>query len=143
MVALQRPVATIAGGFIRRHIGGLNIHLDSRGTRREFTYEAVLASGRQQWSVGERVRVYRTQGGAGGVVPEYDGESTLNDSDDSRDYDVEYYARSLLQNFASRLARAFTPADFDAIFADPDQLLLFVPRLEDIRPILVTSPILP
>jgi len=114
-----------------------------RGTRREFTYEAMLASGRPHWRVGERARVYRTQGGAGGVVPEFDGESTLSDADDPRDYDVEYYQRSLLQNFASRLARAFTPEDFDAIFADPDQFLLFAPRLEDIRPILVTSPILP
>ena len=72
--------------------------------------------------------------------PVYVGETPLNDGDDKRDYDIEYYARSLFQNFASRMARAFTPEDFDAIFADPDQLLLFAPRLEDIRPILVTSP---
>src|ERR1700730_3213011 len=33
---------------------------DVRDRRRELPYEAMLASGRTSWSVGERVRVYRT-----------------------------------------------------------------------------------
>ena len=44
--------------------------------RRELPYEAMLASGRTTWSVGERVRVYRTQGGEGGVVADADDEAT-------------------------------------------------------------------
>ena len=44
-------------------------YLETRDTRRELSYEAMLASGRTSWSIGERVRVYRTTA-AGGVVPE-------------------------------------------------------------------------
>ena len=36
-------------------------YLETRDSRRELSYEAMLASGRTTWSVGERVRVYRTQ----------------------------------------------------------------------------------
>ena len=53
-----------------------------------------------------------------------------------RDYDVEHYVRVLRDTFAARLARAFTPDDFAAVFADPDQLPLFPRSLEGIRPIL-------
>ena len=45
---------------------------ETRDTRRELTYEAMLASGRTTWSTGARVRVYRTKNGQGGVVPERD-----------------------------------------------------------------------
>ena len=45
----------------------------------------------------------------------------------ARDYDVEHYARLLRDTFAARLARAFTPEDFEAVFADPDQMSLFTP----------------
>ena len=44
--------------------------------------------------------------------------------------------RQLRETFAARLARAFTPADFDAVFADPDQLSLLPPRFDTMRPIL-------
>ena len=53
-----------------------------------------------------------------------------------RDYDVAHYARVLRDGFASRLARAFTPDGFHAVFDDPDQPSLFA-RLDVIaRPIL-------
>jgi len=105
-------------------------YLETREDRRELAYEAMLASGRTSWSVGDRVRVYRTKSGSGGVVEEDGGI-------DRRDYDVEHYARLLRDTFASRLARAFTPDDYAALFADPDQLSLFTPPVTTIRTILV------
>jgi DNA polymerase, archaea type len=103
----------------------------SRETRRELTYEALLASGRTTWSVGERIRVYRTRTGGGDVV--HDGDAG---DPDRRDYDVEHYRRVLRETFAARLARAFTPGDFATVFADPDQPSLFEPALTDVRTIL-------
>ena len=38
-------------------------YLATRESRRELAYEAMLASGRPSWTIGERVRVYRTQSG--------------------------------------------------------------------------------
>jgi DNA polymerase elongation subunit (family B) len=107
-------------------------YLESRERRRELPYEAMLASGITNWSVGDRVRVYRTKAGEGRVVDpdETDAEH------DPRDYDVEYYVRQLRDTFAARLARALTPADFDAVFADPDQFSLLPPSFETMRPIL-------
>jgi DNA polymerase, archaea type len=111
-------------------------YLESRETRRELPYEAMLASGRTEWSVGDRVRVFRTAGGSGRIVSDADDEAIGRLGHDDRQYDVEHYARVLRNNFASRLARAFTPADFDAVFSDPDQIQLFPPSLENIQPIL-------
>jgi DNA polymerase elongation subunit (family B) len=107
----------------------------TRGTRRELAYEAVLASGRTSWRPGERVRVYRVPGGGGRLVGETD-DGGPDAAYDMRDYDVAYYERQLRQTFAQRLARAFTPADFAVVFGEPDQLALFAPFIEDIRPIL-------
>ncbi|MCU0633873.1 MAG: ribonuclease H-like domain-containing protein [Gemmatimonadaceae bacterium] len=108
----------------------------TRLARREFAYEAMLASGRAHWRVGDRVRVYRATNGEGRVVEEYDGESVLADGDDARDYDVEYYVQLLRRTFATRLARAFRPADFAAVFADVDQLPLFEPATASITTVL-------
>lgn len=110
-----------------------------RATRRELTYEALLASGRTQWSLGERVRVYRTTGGSGNVVPDPDDEAIATPDGewiDRRDYDVDHYVRVLTDNFASRLERAFEPDDFAAVFADPEQPSLFATSLAEIRTIL-------
>ena len=66
-------------------------------------YEAMLASGRPSCSVGDRVRVYRTMGGPGGVVEE-EGEGEVGiENADRRDYDVDHYFRLLLDTFAARL----------------------------------------
>ena len=59
---------------------------------------------------------------------------------DPRDYDVEYYVRTLRSSYAERLARAFTAEDFGVVFADADQLPLFAPSLHAIRPILRSRP---
>ncbi len=115
-------------------------YLATREQRREFSYEAMLASGQKVWRVGERVRVYRTQSGGGNVVAEYDGEATLEAHNDRRDYDVDYYARLLKRTYASRLARAFRPADFETVFADAQQLPLFAPEVEAVQAILELRP---
>ncbi|MCE9574855.1 MAG: ribonuclease H-like domain-containing protein [Deltaproteobacteria bacterium] len=123
-----------------------------RDTRREFAYEAMIASGRTTWSIGERVRVYRTAQG-GRVIDEPDEDVGDDDDDDElgplspilrdnrndpRDYDAEHYVRMLRDQFATRLARALAPDDFAVVFADPDQLSLFTPPLAAMRPILTT-----
>ncbi len=111
-------------------------YLGTRESRREIAYEAMLASGRTAWSLGDRARVYRTRNGLGGVVEERDDEAMPKDRADPRDYDVEHYVRLLRDTYASRLARAFTPGDYVAVFADPAQMSLFTPSIADIRPIL-------
>jgi DNA polymerase I len=112
-----------------------------RQARREFPYEALLAAGRTAWSVGERVRVYRKQNGEAGLVS---GPGAVAGDPagqrDARDYDVDYYVQLLRATYAQRLARAFRPEDFAVVFADPDQLSLFAPVLESIRPVLTAVP---
>jgi DNA polymerase I len=112
-------------------------YAETREARRELPYEAVLASGRTHWRVGERVRVYRTQAGGAAVVPSADDDEAARRVD-PRDYDVEHYARVLRSAFATRLARALTPADFEAVFSSPDQLSLFAPATPEMRPVLHT-----
>jgi hypothetical protein len=58
-----------------------------------------------------------------------------------RDYDVDHYARVLRDTYAARLARAFTPGDFAAVFAEPDQLSLFAPPTSAMRPVLHRLPL--
>ena len=101
-------------------------YLAQRANRRELSYEALLAAGRTTWSVGDRIRVYRKRSGAAGLV---------DDAEDPRpvDYDVDHYARILRGTFASRFACAFSPADYDCVFAEPDQLSLFAPPLTSVR----------
>lgn len=131
-------------------------YLATRESRRELSYEAMLASGRTSWSVGERVRVYRTQRGTGRVLRETDETDEIDELDeldddkhmptegfdaasrarDPRDYDIDHYVRILRDNFASRLARALSPEDFAVVFADPDQLSLFAPPLATMRTVL-------
>jgi DNA polymerase elongation subunit (family B) len=113
-------------------------YLGRRESRRELPYEAVLSSGRSSWSIGERVRVYRSKGGEGRLVPESDDDTPALEAAEARDYDVAHYVRMLRDSFTSRLAKAFTPPDFATVFADPDQLSLFERSLSDIRPILTS-----
>lgn len=109
-----------------------------RTSRRELTYEALLTSGRTEWELGERVRVYRTAGGGGKVVPDPDDEAiaTADGWIDRRDYDVDHYVRVLKDNFASRMERAFTPDDYETVFADPTQPSLFARHIEEVRAVL-------
>ena len=123
-------------------------YLETRDDRRELTYEAVLASGRTSWSVGERVRVYRTKSGDGALVADADEDAVVSavlvmpvrsDPADRRDYDVDHYLRVLRDTFASRLVRALTPDDFAAVFADPEQPSLFTSSLAAMRTVLTTA----
>ncbi len=109
-------------------------YLETRDTRRELTYEALLAAGRRHWATGEHVRVYRTASGEGGVLDE--SEDEVIEREDRRDYDVEHYVRVLHDNFAERLVRALTPEDFAVVFADPGQPSLFTPSMAEMRPVL-------
>ena len=110
-------------------------YLETREQRRELPYEALLASGREHWHVGDKVRVYRTRTGQAAVAPEVDEEGAT-EIGDPRDYDVVHYERLLRDTFAARLQRAFTPNDYAVVFGDPDQVSLFAPPLETIRPVL-------
>jgi DNA polymerase elongation subunit (family B) len=109
-------------------------YLESRERRHELPYEALLMSGRTSWSVGDRIRVYRTSTGDGGLV-----DPDADDPDAApRDYDVEHYVRLLRETFAARLARALRPEDFAAVFEDPDQFSLLPPSFETMRPVLTS-----
>jgi len=110
-------------------------YLETRENRRELPYEAMLASGREHWHVGDKVRVYRTRTGQAAVAPEVDDEGAT-DIGDPRDYDVPHYERLLRDTFAARLQRAFTPNDFGVVFGDPDQTSLFAPPLDTIQAVL-------
>jgi len=114
-------------------------YLESRERRRELAYEAMLAAGRTAWSIGDRVRVYRSSAGEGALAVEADDDAGDDERADRRDYDVEHYTRVLRDSFAVRLARAFTHEDFAAVFADPDQPSLFQPPITAIHSILTLT----
>jgi DNA polymerase I len=122
-------------------------YLATRARRRELPYEAMLASGRNQWIAGEHIRLYRAVRGQARLLPAPDdddgnsqsppGETTPEGAEnDPRDYDGDYYARLVRETFAARLVRALTPEDFAAVFADPGQPSLFAPSLAQVQPIL-------
>ena len=97
-----------------------------REHRREAMYEALLAAGRDRWRMGDKVRVYRARSAWAIAIEDHD----------PRDYDIEHYVRALRVNYASRLQKALSPEDFDALFDDPDQPSLFPPEFTSMRPIL-------
>jgi DNA polymerase elongation subunit (family B) len=107
-----------------------------RESRRELPYEAMLVSGRTSWCIGDRVRVYRKRNDGCGLLEESDDGQVDVSKIDHRDYDIDHYARQLRQTFASRLACAFVPADYEAVFSDPDQMTLFMPAVTTIRSVL-------
>jgi DNA polymerase I len=111
-------------------------YLSTREQRRELPYEAVLASGRTRWSVGERLRVYRAAGKRAALLPDPEEGDERPAAHDPLDYDVEYYVRVLHETFAARLERGLSPDDFAGVFADPGQLTLFPRQLGEARPIL-------
>jgi DNA polymerase elongation subunit (family B) len=115
-------------------------YLQVRDSRRELPYEALLAAGRKSWSVGDRIRVYRRKSGAAGLIEDSEDTAAGIDSAEERDYDIDHYARLLRQTFAVRLACAFSPADFEVVFADPDQMSLFMPSVATIQTVLGKKP---
>ncbi len=125
-----------AGSFEDRGLVTFEQYLATRQTRRELSYEAMLAAGRTTWSIGDRVRIYRTRSGSGGVIQDSDDAAIVVESEGQPDYDVDHYTRLLRDTFAARLITAFTPEDYEAVFADPVQLSLFSPPLDGIRTVL-------
>jgi len=103
----------------------------TRDSRRELPYEAMLAAGRSTWSVGDRIRVYRTRHATAGIAPD-------ELAADPRDYDVAHYSRVLRESFAVRLIRAFHPVDYEAVFGDTTQLSLFAPPIDQIQTVLTS-----
>ncbi len=108
---------------------------ETRETRRELPYEAMLTSGRASWRIGDKVRVYRTKTGSSTVLAEGDDGAAIEDAE-GRDYDVEHYVRLLRDTFAARLVRGVAPDDFVALFSDPDQPSLFTAFFPTMRAVL-------
>jgi DNA polymerase, archaea type len=104
---------------------------DSR--RSEAMYEAMLASGFNDWRIGERVRIYRATGNRW-LVLKNDEEVLF---DDPRDYDIEHYVRSLKDSYAQRLRKAFQSEDFEHLFRLEDQLGLFDRPADQIQSVFV------
>jgi DNA polymerase I len=117
----------------------------TRATHREAAYEALLAAGRDTWAPGERVRYYRATGDRYVWLPdetEDSGEDPGHDHpepnlDDRRDYDVEHYVRVLVNSYAGRLKKAFTPEDFQQLFRTDRQAGLFDRPVGEIAPLWV------
>jgi DNA polymerase elongation subunit (family B) len=149
----RREVPTIEVAAQVRLTKAPEEYLATRARRRELPYEAMLASGRNQWIRGEHVRIYRAVRGQARLLPTPDDDDDDDSSQpprsetdpegaqsDPRDYDVDYYARLVRETFAARLVRALTPEDFAAVFADPEQPSLFAPSLAQARTILRPLP---
>jgi hypothetical protein len=79
---------------------------------------------------------YRKRNGGCGLLEESEDGPAVTGNADERDYDIDHYVRQLRQTFASRLACAFTPADYEAVFADAHQMSLFMPAIGTIRTVL-------
>lgn len=114
-----------------------------RSRQREAPYEALLGAGRAEWSRGERVRFYKNAAGEYVWLPDAE-ETQHRDSaaqalDSRHDYDVEHYVQLLLNSYASRLRKAFTPEDFAQIFRTDGQTGLFDTPLEMIAPIWIRA----
>ena len=112
-------------------------YLASRKSRRETHYEAMISSGRSDWSVGTWVRTYRTASGPAILRDVDDDLPEAFTPADPRDYDVDHYVRVLNESYTTRLQRAFLPRDWPVVFADPDQLSLFSGGIERVRPVLL------
>lgn len=131
-------------------------YLASRAKHTEAQYEALLAAGRTQWHVGEKVRFYRAQHGVAVWIPdEADDISPLASSEEMtgsehrdkaspeqktlpplaerRDYDINHYLQVLFDSYAERLRVAFEPADFLQLFRLDRQLGLFDRPLEQMQ----------
>jgi DNA polymerase, archaea type len=131
----------------------------ARAGHAEQAYEALLAAGRANWTPGERVRFYRTPGGATVWLPDESEEISFGEAGETevgvgeggriaalpqihhddvknrRDYDVDHYLRVLVTSYASRLRKAYAAVDFEQLFRTDEQLGLFDQPLENIHPI--------
>lgn len=95
---------------------------------REGPYEALLAAGRSTWAIGEQVRFYRAVHG-GYVLLADDAQPAAWPP-----YDAEHYHHVLRTTYASRLRKAFEPADFERLLREGGQQSLFDQPIEQIVP---------
>lgn len=125
-------------------------YLKTRERHREFAYEALLAAGRNQWRVGERVRCYRgagarpiwlpdesDDGAEDGAIGAFQSDSPSASPEARHDYDVEHYVQLLVASYASRLRKAFTPEAWEQLFRLDAQLGLWDQPLTGIEPLWV------
>jgi DNA polymerase, archaea type len=59
--------------------------------------------------------------------------------EERRDYDVEHYLDTLVGSYASRLKKAFAPADFDQLFRRDAQLGMFDTPVDEIAPLWIRA----
>ncbi|WP_407572726.1 3'-5' exonuclease [Deinococcus altitudinis] len=81
-------------------------YLQTRGSRQEAVYEALIRSG-ETWKSGDRFTLYKCVGAGLTVLGEAEGCN----------YDVPFYAQQLLNGYASRLKKGLSHADFQQLFA--------------------------
>jgi len=108
----------------------------ARGRAREAAYEALLAAGRTQWRVGERVRFYRAANGVPTWLPEAPGQdgAAAPDEDTTRpDYDIAHYLHVLHTSYAARLRKAYTPHAYEQLFRSSGQMGLFDEPIDGVQ----------
>jgi len=98
LVAVQRVYIATVDALRRRTIATRDVaarvrltkspaqYAATRDTRHELSYEAVLASGRTDWTVGEHVRVYRATRGRSRLIVDLDDDDAAEaEADDPTD----------------------------------------------------------
>ena len=103
-------------------------YLASRAKLREAVYEALLDADRT-WQAGEKIRFYRATGGRSVLLQDEDS------LEPQRDYDVALYLDLLVNTYAARLKKAFSPQDFERLFRPEDQDGLFDAPISNIQPL--------
>ena len=110
----------------------------TRTRSREAPYEALLHAGRNDWSVGERVRYYRNSAREYIWLPDDSPGSGAGQpaaAAPQNDYDIPHYIELLINSYASRLRKAFAPEDYAQLVRVDGQLGLFDRPIEGIAPL--------
>jgi hypothetical protein len=92
----------------------------------------MLAAGRT-WQAGARVRFYRASQGGFVALPE-DDEAAPAPAESLPPYDSEHYVQVLDTSYASRLRKAFDPADWAQLLRADGQRSLFDQPISGISP---------
>ncbi len=98
-------------------------YLQSKKSRQEAVYEALLRSGRP-WKSGDRILLYQRA----------DVGLSVLDDPEGCDYDAPFYGQQLLSGYASRLKKGLSPESYAQIFAQR-QPGLFDRPLSELRAI--------
>jgi len=109
----------------------------TRGRAREAAYEALLAAGRTQWRVGERVRFYRAATGVPTWLPDapnQDGAAAPDENTIMPAYDTAHYLGVLHTSYVARLRKAYTPHVYEQLFRSSGQMGLFDEPIDGMQP---------